>query len=277
MNRGLLRGSIVAAIGLSTLLMTGCGATVEPTPSATPVSVADASIVIPQGIGTTLVTEYQDALGVLGAHASVVDAPVSGTGVVSLGGWVPGAAAVVTVDPVALGGRLADGIVECLAGVGVVSGPVLLAALPPGAADAATAALAQRGFTPSLPTDSAASVSDWYTAANGNVVGIVAGDATTAQAAVHVLDANAQAVKVPVVAFGLDPDLPDRLADGSQCLALRPSVKKEARAAVDLAAALSAGAEAREAAGDAVVTADGGTVPGILFPPAVIRGEGGQE
>ena len=98
MNRGLLRGSVVAASGMSALLMAGCGSTVEPAPSPTPVSVADASIVIPDGIGPALVTEYQDALSVLGAQASVVDAPVSGVGVVSLGGWVPGASAIVTVS-----------------------------------------------------------------------------------------------------------------------------------------------------------------------------------
>lgn len=211
----------------------------------------------------------------LGVTAVIAEGEIAGAKVVAVGGPVPGAAAAVMVDESMVGERLASALAGCLADVGVVAGPVLLVGLTEPAARAATTTLDARGLSASPPLESAgnapAVIGDWYRQANGDVVGIVAGNDDAANAAVAVLEANAQAVKVPVVAYGGGSDAEGRLADGAQCAGLRPAVRKEARAAAALADALAQGGDVTALTPDRVAIATGEGLPGILVPPAVVH------
>ena len=219
-----------------------------------------------------LAADYADAVAARGRSAERADAVPVGTAI-ALGGVVPGAIAAVTTDPSALGALAAESLVRCLADAGVVAGPVLLLAGSTQVRDSAAATLERSGYTASPVIDLAgqpdpeAAFTAGYAEANGNIVGVIADDDAAAAAAVSGLEANAQAGKVPVVGYGVGPQTRARLADGSQCAALRPAVKRQSRLAVDLAQALESGAEVSEGAPDTVVSG-GDALAGILVPPA---------
>ncbi len=233
------------------------------------------ALVLPSGLEPALHEQYVAALSRLGrAPATAPDGPQ-----VAVGGVVPGAVAVVTNDPEAEARQAARRLIDCLRLVGVVAGPVVTLGVPASVEGALATALADGGFAagPAVTdvSDPTAAFQRAYAEANGDVVGVVAYGDDTAGAAVAGLDANAQGVKVQVVGVGSGPGTQARIMDGSQCAAVIPAVRRQARRAVDLAAALESGATPGEAAPD-TLTLDGEQVASILVPAGVIGGEGVQ-
>ena len=95
---------------------------------------------------------------------------------------------------------------------------------------------------------------------------MVAGSVGSASTAIAALDANAQAVKVPIVALGLGATARTDERDGVLCATVRPAVRREAQAAAQIAQALGRGDEPASL-GLTTVTIGTTSLPGILVAP----------
>lgn len=258
MTRPFAAAGAVVALGL---LLASCADPSAPS-TQSPSATSTQGIVLSRALDAPTRERYERALAGLGAQAVIVDAVVAGEGAVALGVPVPGADALVTMDTDAAGRILARRVVRCLEAVGVVSGPVLVDP----ELTSAQREISDRGYEAVLGGQS---FGDDYRARQGDVIGVVAASASAGDEAIGVLDGNAQAGKVPVVSVGVDATTIAHLDDGALCGAVRPAFRAEARAAVDLMAAIESGDDLQSITTQRV-EAGGRTVPALLIRPTLV-------
>lgn len=244
-------------------LLAGCGgSSVPPSVSSDAPVESGPGLVLSSAIEPPMRARYERAVADLPFDVVTADAVVAGQGAIAVGAPVPGADAVVMMDLETAGRMLGRQLARCLESVGVVRGPIVVdAALP-----SAGPVLDERGYTPVVSDAPFASI---YAERNGDVVGVVTGTAAAAQEAIGVLDANAQGVKVPVVAGGIDEQTGRHLDDGALCAAVRPSARDEVHVAGTLLEAIEAGDGVAAIAVD-TVTVDGKPMPAVLVRPTLV-------
>ena len=108
-----------------------------------------------------------------------------------------------------------------------------------------------------------------YTAADGNVDGVLAANDGLGGAAISILEANGQAGKVPVTGQDATVEGLQNVLAGTQCMTVYKSATQEAGALADAAIALVNGEEA-ETTGTTVDSSDDSEVPSILLEPQAI-------
>lgn len=265
-----LRRSFAVSSGIVALsgLLTACGSTLTAEDVSTdPPAQAAQGIVLSTELSPDARTRYERALAELGVPAAVASSVAPGNGAVALGLAIPGADAVVMMDVDAAGRMLARELATCLTRAGVIAGPIVI----DGALSSAQMIVEEKGFTPVVGDDAFDTV---YRSREGDVVGVVAASADRAAAAIEVLDANAQAIKIPVVASGVDDRTVQQLDEATLCAAVRPAYRAETRAAVELSNALADGADP-DAVADERIDVGGRPVAAVFVKPsAQASGEG---
>jgi D-xylose transport system substrate-binding protein len=108
-----------------------------------------------------------------------------------------------------------------------------------------------------------------YTAADGDVDGVLAANDGLGGAAISILEANGQAGKVPVTGQDATVEGLQNVLAGTQCMTVYKSATLEANALADTAIALVNGEEA-ETTGTTVDSSDDSEVPSILLEPQAI-------
>lgn len=108
-----------------------------------------------------------------------------------------------------------------------------------------------------------------YTAADGDVDGVLAANDGLGGAAISILEANGQAGKVPVTGQDATVEGLQNVLAGTQCMTVYKSATLEANALADAAIALVNGEEA-ETTGTTVDSSDNSEVPSILLEPQAI-------
>jgi D-xylose transport system substrate-binding protein len=108
-----------------------------------------------------------------------------------------------------------------------------------------------------------------YTAANGNVDGVLAANDGLGGAVISILEANGQAGNVPVTGQDATVEGLQNILAGTQCMTVYKSATQEANALAEAAIALATGEEA-ETTGTVEDTEGGRDVPSILLEPQSI-------
>ncbi|MDQ4051401.1 MAG: substrate-binding domain-containing protein [Actinomycetota bacterium] len=108
-----------------------------------------------------------------------------------------------------------------------------------------------------------------YTAANGNVDGVLAANDGLAGAVISILEGAGQAGKVPVTGQDATVEGLQNVLAGTQCMTVYKSATLEANALAEAAIALATGGEA-ETTGTVEDTEGGREVPSILLEPQAI-------
>lgn len=253
----------VCGVAALSLLLTSCAdAPTSPSPT-TAASVTPArGVVLSADMDAATRARYERALTNLGVSAVTVGAVVPGKGAVAVGLPVPGADAIVTMDLDAAGRLVVRRLARCLEAVGVTTGPVVLDA----SLSSSQQEIGERGYEAVVTGESFEAV---YTDREGDVVGVVTASAAAGDQVIDVLDVNAQAVKVPVVSVGVDDATATHLDDGTLCGTARPAFRAEARAAVELAAALASG-DGLEGVATRQLEIDGRSIPAVFVKPTLL-------
>ncbi|QSR29170.1 sugar ABC transporter substrate-binding protein [Nocardioides sp. S5] len=108
-----------------------------------------------------------------------------------------------------------------------------------------------------------------YTAADGQVDGVLAANDGLGGAAISILEANGQDGKVPVTGQDATVEGLQNVLAGTQCMTVYKSATQEAEALAEVAIALANGEEA-ETTGTTVDSSDDSEVPSILLEPQAI-------
>ena len=108
-----------------------------------------------------------------------------------------------------------------------------------------------------------------YTAADGQVDGVLAANDGLGGAAISILEANGQDGKVPVTGQDATVEGLQNVLAGTQCMTVYKSATQEAEALAEVAIALANGEDA-ETTGTTVDSSDDSEVPSILLEPQAI-------
>lgn len=108
-----------------------------------------------------------------------------------------------------------------------------------------------------------------YTAADGQVDGVLAANDGLGGAAISILEANGQDGKVPVTGQDATVEGLQNVLAGTQCMTVYKSATQEAEALAEVAIALANGEEA-DVTGSTVDSSDDSEVPSILLEPQAI-------
>ncbi len=108
-----------------------------------------------------------------------------------------------------------------------------------------------------------------YTAADGQVDGVLAANDGLGGAAISILEGNGQAGEVPVTGQDATVEGLQNVLAGTQCMTVYKSATQEAQALADVAIALANGEEA-EVTGTTVDSSDNSEVDSILLEPQAI-------
>jgi len=108
-----------------------------------------------------------------------------------------------------------------------------------------------------------------YTAADGDVDGVLAANDGLGGAVISILEGNGQAGKVPVTGQDATVEGLQNILSGRQCMTVYKSATQEANALAEVAIALATGEEA-ETTGTVEDTEGGRDVPSILLTPQAI-------
>jgi D-xylose transport system substrate-binding protein len=108
-----------------------------------------------------------------------------------------------------------------------------------------------------------------YTAADGDVDGVLAANDGLGGAAISILEGNGQAGKVPVTGQDATVEGLQNVLAGTQCMTVYKSATQEAGALAETAIALVNGEDA-ETTGTTVDSSDNSEVPSILLEPQAI-------
>ncbi len=108
-----------------------------------------------------------------------------------------------------------------------------------------------------------------YTAADGQVDGVLAANDGLGGAAISILEANGQDGKVPVTGQDATVEGLQNVLAGTQCMTVYKSATQEAEALAEVAIALASGEDA-ETTGTTVDSSDDSEVPSILLEPQAI-------
>ena len=108
-----------------------------------------------------------------------------------------------------------------------------------------------------------------YTAADGEVDGVLAANDGLGGAAISILEANGQDGKVPVTGQDATVEGLQNVLAGTQCMTVYKSATQEAEALAEVAIALANGEDA-ETTGTTVDSSDDSEVPSILLEPQAI-------
>ncbi len=108
-----------------------------------------------------------------------------------------------------------------------------------------------------------------YTAADGQVDGVLAANDGLGGAAISILEGNGQAGEVPVTGQDATVEGLQNVLAGTQCMTVYKSATQEAEALAEVAIALANGEDA-ETTGTTVDSSDDSEVPSILLEPQAI-------
>lgn len=108
-----------------------------------------------------------------------------------------------------------------------------------------------------------------YTAADGEVDGVLAANDGLGGAAISILEGNGQAGEVPVTGQDATVEGLQNVLAGTQCMTVYKSATQEAEALAEVAIALANGEDA-ETTGTTVDSSDDSEVPSILLEPQAI-------
>ena len=108
-----------------------------------------------------------------------------------------------------------------------------------------------------------------YTAADGEVDGVLAANDGLGGAAISILEGNGQAGEVPVTGQDATVEGLQNVLSGTQCMTVYKSATQEAEALAEVAIALANGEDA-ETTGTTVDSSDDSEVPSILLEPQAI-------
>ena len=108
-----------------------------------------------------------------------------------------------------------------------------------------------------------------YTAADGDVDGVLAANDGLGGAAISILEGNGQDGEVPVTGQDATVEGLQNVLAGTQCMTVYKSATQEAEALAEVAIALANGEDA-ETTGTTVDSSDDSEVPSILLEPQAI-------